>query len=76
MPVAYVTEPHAVVRRRGRTTVVTKDGEELAERESNRLESLVLRGNVQLTTAAMKLLLRHGIETALLSGTGRLCRIP
>jgi CRISPR-associated protein Cas1 len=72
MPVAYVTEPHAVIRRSGRTLVVERDGKRLAEWELIRLQSIVLCGNVHLTSPAAKLLLRHGIETAFLGRSGEL----
>lgn len=72
MPVAYVTEPHAVIRRSGRTLVVERDGKRLAEWELTRLQSIVLCGNVHLTSPAAKLLLRHGIETAYLGRSGEL----
>jgi len=72
MPFAYVTEPGSVVRRRGRTLVVEKDGQRLAEWELVHLEALILVGGVQLTTPAMKALLRAGVETAFLSARGKL----
>jgi len=72
MPIAYVTEPHAVIRRSGRTLVVERDGKRLAEWELTRLKSIVLCGNVHLTSPAVKLLLRHGIETAYLGRSGEL----
>ena len=72
MPVAYVTEPHAVIRRSGRTIIVERDGTRLAEWELTRLQSIVLCGNVHLTSPAAKLLLRHGIETAYLGRSGEL----
>lgn len=72
MPFAYVTEPGAVVHAKGRTLLVKKAGEVLAEWELAHLEALVLVGGVHLTTPAMKSLLRTGIETALLSAKGRL----
>jgi CRISPR-associated protein Cas1 len=72
MLIAYVTEPHAVIRRSGRTLVVERDGKRLAEWELTRLQSIVLCGNVHLTSPAVKLLLRHGIETAYLGRSGEL----
>jgi len=72
MPFAYVTEPGAVVRRRGRTLLIEKHGQRLAEWELVRLQALILVGGVQLTTPAIKALLQAGVETAFVSARGKL----
>jgi CRISP-associated protein Cas1 len=72
MPFAYVTEPGATLRCRGQTLLVEKDRQQLAEWEIIHLESLVLIGTVHITTPAMKLLLKHGVETAFVSSYGKL----
>jgi len=73
MSVLYVVTPGASVRRRGnRLCVVGPDGELLEELEAKRLHSVLVLGSVQLTTQAMTLMLKHGIELAILSRNGKL----
>ena len=72
MPFAYVTEQGASVHKEGRTLVVKKDGQQLAEWELVHLKALCLIGRVHLTTPAVQVLLKEGIETAFMTHTGRL----
>lgn len=72
MPAGYVTEPGASVKLKGKTLLVEKNGEILAEWELVHLESLCLWGPVHITHPAMRALLNDGIEVALLSRSGRL----
>jgi CRISPR-associated endonuclease Cas1 len=72
MPFAYVTEPGAMVGKRGATLIIQKEGTTLAEWELIHLDALVLLGPVHVTTPAMTALLRAGVETAFLSMSGRL----
>lgn len=72
MAALYVTEQGAKVCQRGKRIVVEKEGVELCEIEMHRLESLLLYGNIQVTTQALHALLAEGIELALLSLGGRL----
>jgi len=71
MPLAYVTEPGAVVRREGETLTIHKDGTELAVWPLLHVDGLVVFGGVQLTTPAMTLLLSRAIPTAFVTQTGR-----
>lgn len=84
MPVLYVTEPGAVVRRSARSIVVTLDEDpdgdgpqperrrRLIEVEPHRLELIVLFGRVHITSDATRYCLREGIDLAWLTRGGRL----
>ena len=72
MPFAYITQPGTVLRKRGRQLVLTDSEGTLAKFGITHLESLMIRGDVQITTAALKTLLSNGIETTFLSTRGRL----
>ena len=68
----YVKEQGATVRRTHERLLVVKDDELLATVRLRELERVVLFGSVQLTSAAMVALLEAGIETSILSLSGRL----
>jgi CRISPR-associated protein Cas1 len=72
MPVAYVTEPGAVVNVEGGTLHVRKNGQPLADWKIIHLESLCLFGGTHLTQPALRALLKAGVEIALLAGDHRL----
>lgn len=76
MTVLYVKEPDAVVRRDGEQVVVsrrnrqTRRAEVLATLPVQEVEQVVVYGYPQLTTQAMTLLLRHGVDIVLLTPSG------
>lgn len=72
MAVLYLTEQGAIVRKTGDRLIVEKDGKKLAEIPCAKLESILVFGNVQVTTPALAELLDHGIELAFLTVGGRL----
>ena len=72
MTVLYVTEQHAILRKTSDRIRIEKGGALLAEVPCLHLESILLFGNIQITTQAMVELLDHGIELALLTLSGRL----
>lgn len=72
MATVTVREQGAVVRRRGQRLAVTKERELLDEIQLIHLDQLVLMGNVQLTTAALVLLVREEIPVVFLSRHGSL----
>ncbi len=72
MSAVYITEQGAVVHQSSRQLVVTKDKEKLLHIPLIKIDSLLLFGNVQLTTQAVKTLLKEGIDVAFLSQRGRL----
>jgi CRISPR/Cas system-associated endonuclease Cas1 len=59
MPVLYLTEQGSLLRKEGRTIRVEKDGAQLAELELHRLDAVMVFGNVQLTTQALRALLEE-----------------
>lgn len=68
--VLYVTEQGAEVGRRRARLVVRKGRKELESVPLEELERLVLCGQVQITTQAIRALLQHGVDTALLTQSG------
>ena len=74
MPVLYVTEQRSIIRKTSDRLVVEKDGTVLMEIPCLKLcsDTVLLFGNVQVTTQALVEMLDHGIELALLSTSGQL----
>jgi CRISPR-associated protein Cas1 len=68
----YITEQGAVLRKTGDRLIVQKEEEILLDVQCNKVESVLIFGNVQFTTQAVHELFEHGIEMALLTRTGRL----
>jgi CRISPR-associated protein Cas1 len=71
MPVLYVTEPGAVLRKSGERLVVTKEDVPLASMPALHVEQVVVFGPAHLTTPALAFLLERGIDVVLLSSLGR-----
>lgn len=67
----YVIEQGAKLNREGRRIVVSKDGETLVQAAVLQVSQVVLFGNIQITTPALRLLLDEGVEVVLLSESGR-----
>jgi CRISPR-associated protein Cas1 len=72
MSVLYVVEQGAKIRKTGHRIVVEKDDKELLEVEAMRLDTILVFGNVQVSTQALAELLGQGIEFALFSSHGEL----
>jgi CRISPR-associated protein Cas1 len=72
MAFLYVTEQGAVLRKRGHRIVVEKDDKEILDVPCDRLQVILIFGNITLTTPALSELLDQGIEVALLTRRGRL----
>jgi len=62
----YIIEQGAHLRKTGDRLIVEKDGQQLLEVECHRIETVLVFGNVQVTTQALQEMLEHGIEFALL----------
>lgn len=69
----YLTEQGSSLHRRGRRLAVVKEGEQLALVPLIQVSQVIVFGNVSITTPALKLLLREGVETVLLTRSGRFC---
>jgi CRISPR-associated protein Cas1 len=72
MPVLYLTEQGSIVRKTSDRLIVEKDHEVLLEVPCLKLDTVLIFGNVQVTTQALAEMLDHGIELAFLSRSGRL----
>ncbi len=62
MTIYYVDTQGAVVRRADRRLVVTKDDEIIQEIKAIKADQLVIMGNIQITTPAIALVVREGID--------------
>jgi CRISP-associated protein Cas1 len=72
MSVLYLTEQRSIVRKTSDRLIVEKDDQVLLEIPCLKLETILIFGNVQVTTQALIEMLDHGIELALFSLSGKL----
>jgi CRISPR-associated protein Cas1 len=72
MAFVYVTEQGAIIKKTGERLLVEKDDQTLLDIPADKVEGVLLFGNVQFTTQAAQLLLTQGVEMALLTRHGRL----
>ena len=72
MSVVYVCEQGAVIKKSGHRLIVENDGEAIMDMPAIKVGSLLLFGNVQLTTQAIAMLFEHNIDVAFFSQRGRL----
>lgn len=68
----YLTEQGSVLKKTGDRLIVQKEGELLLDVQCSKIEAVLVFGNVQVTTQAIRELFEHGIELALLTKSGRL----
>ncbi len=68
----YLTEQGSVIKKTGDRLIVQKEDEVLLDIQCSKINAVLIFGNVQLTTQAMHELLKHDIEMALLTKSGRL----
>lgn len=67
----YLIEQGSKLARDGRRLVVTKEGQTLAQAATIQISQVIVYGNIQITTPALRLLLDEGIEVVLLSEHGK-----
>jgi CRISPR-associated protein Cas1 len=72
MATLYITEQKAIIRKTSDRLVVEKDKTVLMEIPCLKLDTVLIYGNVQVTTQALAEMLDHGIELALFSLRGKL----
>lgn len=72
MTTLFITEQNAIIRKTSERLIVQKKNEILLEIPCLKLETILIYGNVQVTTQALTEMLDHGIELAILSRSGRL----
>ena len=68
----YITEQGAVLAKTGNRLIVRKEDEILLDVPCDKVDAVLIFGNVQFTTQAVHELFEHGIEMALLTRTGTL----
>ncbi len=68
----YITEQNSIIRKTGDRLRVHKEDTMLAEIKCNKLEAVLIFGNVQFTTQVVHELMEHNIELAVLTRSGRL----
>jgi len=68
----YITEQGAVVRQSSKTLVITKDDKKITQIPLLQIDRLLLFGNIQLTTQAINLLLKEGVDVSFLTLSGKL----
>ncbi|MEZ0329682.1 MAG: CRISPR-associated endonuclease Cas1 [Dissulfuribacterales bacterium] len=71
MGILYLIEPQAIVHKEGGRFLVKKNGELLHSVHIAKLEQVIVAGPVMFTPAAIKTLLREGIDTIFSDNTGR-----
>jgi CRISPR-associated protein Cas1 len=71
MPVLYLVEQGASLRKEGDLFTVTKDNEILQKVPAAKVEQVVIFGNVNITTPVIHYLLREGIDCVFCSSTGK-----
>jgi CRISPR-associated protein Cas1 len=71
MATLFITEQGSLIRKTSDRLIVQKDDAVLLEIPCLKIETVLLYGNVQVTTQALAEMLDHGIELALLSRSGR-----
>ena len=67
----YLLEQGSKLGREGRRLVITKDGETVARVAVIQISQVIVFGNIQITTPALRLLLDEGVEVTLLSQHGQ-----
>ena len=71
MPVLYLVEQGATLRKEAGLLTVTKDAQVLSKVPAAKVEQVVIFGNVNLTTPVIGFLLREGIDCVFLSSEGK-----
>lgn len=68
----YLTEQGSILCKTGDRLLVRKDREVLLDVPCNKIDAILIFGNIQFTTQAVHELFEHGIELAIFTRTGRL----
>jgi len=68
----YITEQGSILRKTGDRLIVQKEEKIILDVQCNKIDAVLIFGNVQFTTQAVHELFEHNIELALLTRTGRL----
>ena len=73
MATLYLTTQGAKLSRQSQRLVITKDEETLEVIPLIKVDQVLVFGNVQVTTPAIRLLLAHGVDLVFLTQDGRYC---
>ena len=71
MPVLYLTEQGATLRKEGDLLLVTKESQGLIKVPAIKVEQVVVLGNINLTTPAITYLLQNGIDCVFCNSYGQ-----
>jgi len=71
MPVLYLTQQGATLRREGEVFLVTKDDAELARIPAIKVEQVVVLGNINMTTPVITYMLQQGIDCVFCNSYGK-----
>lgn len=71
MPVLYLAEQGATIKKKGDTFFVTRNDQELQTIPASKVEQVVIFGNVNITTPVIHYLLSEGKDCVFCSSTGR-----
>lgn len=71
MPVLYLAEQGATIRKKGDTLVITKNESDLQVIPTSKVDQVVIFGNVNITTPVIHYLLDEGKDCVFCSSTGR-----
>ena len=75
MAFIYFTEQGSKLLKSGNRLIAEKDGEKIADIPLIKIETILLYGNIQITTPALKMFMEEGIDVAFFSMNGKLCGI-
>ena len=71
MAVLYVKEQGAVLQKRGERILISKGGKCLLEMPLYHIDSIMVIGNVQVTSQALQAVLKNGIDVTYMSFSGK-----
>lgn len=71
MAVLYVKEQGVILQKRGERILVSKGGRSLLEMPLYHIDSIMMIGNVQITSQALQAVLQNGIDVSYLTFSGR-----
>ena len=71
MSALYIQEQGAVVSKQGERIIVSSNGEKRIDIPIIKIDNLALRGNVHVTTPALHLLMRNGVDVSYISYSGK-----
>ena len=71
MKVLYLTADGAKLIKRGETLLFIKENKDYHRISPHQTEQIYIIGNVNITTSALKMLMKHKIDTVLIAKNGK-----